>query len=164
MRNIDFNTSANIMVFMTDVNDHVTGKAGLALTITASKDGGAFGAITPTVTERGNGWYALALTAAHTDTLGDLALHVTGTGADPTDLLLRVTNYATTAAAIWAKVLEGALSAEAVQRIMLAALGGKRAGLGTATEQYYAQNGTTPRITLTPDASGNGTPTLDGAP
>ncbi len=78
------------MVFMTDSADHVAGKAGLTLTITASKDGAAFASISPTVTERGNGWYSLALTTSHTDTLGDLAIHVTATGADPTDLLCRV--------------------------------------------------------------------------
>lgn len=64
-------------------------------------------------------------------------------------------------AAIWQRTLEG-LTAEQMMRIMLAALAGKRQGLGTATEQYLAQDGTTPRITLTPDASGNGAPTLNG--
>lgn len=79
-------TAANKMVFMVDSTDHVSGKAGLTLTITASKNGAAFATITPTVTDRGSGWYNLALTTAHTDTLGDLAIHVTGTAADPTDL------------------------------------------------------------------------------
>lgn len=79
-------TARNVLVFMTDSTDHVTGKASLTLTITASKDGGAFASISPTVTERGSGWYSLALTASHTDTLGDLALHVTATGADPSDV------------------------------------------------------------------------------
>lgn len=79
-------TARNVLVFMTDSADHVAGKTGLTLTITASKDGAAFASISPTVTERGNGWYSLALTTSHTDTLGDLALHVTATGADPTDL------------------------------------------------------------------------------
>lgn len=78
------------MVLMVGAADHVTGLPGLTLTITASKDGGAFASISPTVTDRGNGWYALALTASHTDTLGDLALHVTGASADPTDTLCRV--------------------------------------------------------------------------
>ena len=55
----------------------------------------------------------------------------------------------------WAKVLEG-LTAEEMMRVMLAALAGKRTGLGTATETYMAQDGTTPRITLTPDQYGNG--------
>lgn len=90
MRQLKQSTAANVMVFMTDSTDHVTGKASLTLTITASKDGGAFASISPTVTERGSGWYSLALTTSHTDTLGDLALHVTATGADPTDLLCRV--------------------------------------------------------------------------
>lgn len=90
MRSLKQSTAANVMVFMTDSADHVAGKASLTLTITASKDGAAFASISPTVTERGNGWYNLALTASHTDTLGDLALHVTATGADPSDLLCRV--------------------------------------------------------------------------
>lgn len=65
------------------------------------------------------------------------------------------------ATAVWSKSLES-LTAEEMMRIMLAALAGKRQGLGTATETYLAQDGTTPRITLTADAEGNGTPTLNG--
>lgn len=90
MRLLKQSTAANIMVLMTDATDHVTGKAGLTLTITASKDGAAFASISPTVTERGSGWYNIALTSSHSDTLGDLALHVTATGADPTDLACRI--------------------------------------------------------------------------
>lgn len=90
MKLAKLSTNRNIMVFMTDSTDHVTGKASLTLTITASKDGAAFGSISPTVTDRGSGWYNLALTTSHTDTLGDLALHVTGTGADPADLSIQV--------------------------------------------------------------------------
>jgi hypothetical protein len=67
------------------------------------------------------------------------------------------------AAAVWSRVLEG-LTAEEIMRITLAALAGKRQGLGTTTEQYMAQDGVTPRITLTPDAAGNGLPVLDGTP
>lgn len=83
-------TALDKMVFMTDSADHLAGKTGLTLTITASKNGAAFASISPTVTERGNGWYSIALTSSHTDTLGDLALHVTGTGADPSDLVWQV--------------------------------------------------------------------------
>lgn len=79
-------TARNLMVLMTSSTDHITGATGLSLTITASKNGAAFASIAPTVTERGDGWYSLALTTAHTDTLGDLALHVTASGADPTDV------------------------------------------------------------------------------
>ncbi len=75
---------------MTDSVDHITGKTGLTLTITASKDGAAFASISPTVTELANGWYTLALTTTHTNTLADLAIHITSTGADPTDVLCQV--------------------------------------------------------------------------
>lgn len=90
MRKAKQSTAKNVMVLMVDSTDHVTGKTGLTLTITASKDGGAFASISPTVTERGNGWYSLALTASHTDTLGDLALHISGAAADPADMVLLV--------------------------------------------------------------------------
>jgi hypothetical protein len=66
------------------------------------------------------------------------------------------------ASAVWAQALEG-LTAEEMMRIMLAALAGKRQGLGTPTEQYIAQDGVTPRITMTADTAGNGTPALNGA-
>jgi hypothetical protein len=83
-------TARSFVVLMVDSTDHVSGKTGLTLTITASKDGGAFASITPTVTELATGWYTLALTSSHTDTLGDFALHITGTGADPTDVVAQV--------------------------------------------------------------------------
>jgi hypothetical protein len=90
MRKLKQSTACALMLFMTDAADHIAGKTGLTLTITASKAGAAFAAITPTVTERGSGWYSLALTTAHTDTLGDLALHVTAASADPTDVLCQI--------------------------------------------------------------------------
>lgn len=62
-----------------------------------------------------------------------------------------------------ARVLEGTITEADAQRIMLAAMAGKRQGLGTATEEYLAQDGTTPRITFTPlDDQGNGTTVVDG--
>lgn len=97
MRKVKQGAAKNVMLLLVDAADHVTGKTGLTLTIAASKDGAAFAAITPTVTELGAGWYAIALTAGHTDTLGDLALHVTATGADPADLVLLVEAGATDA-------------------------------------------------------------------
>lgn len=90
MRLLKQSTARNLMVFMVDETDHVSGLSGLTLTITASKNGAAFGSISPTVTDRGDGWYNLALTTSHTDTLGDLALHITSTGADPTDAVAEV--------------------------------------------------------------------------
>jgi len=89
-------TSTVITILMVDESDHITGKTGLSagLTIYASKAGGAPAVITPTVTELSAanvpGVYALTLTADHVNTLGDLQLHITGSGADPTDLWFTV--------------------------------------------------------------------------
>lgn len=90
MPDLKQSTATDRYVFMVDSTDHVTGKTGLTLTIAAGKAGGAFASITPTVTERGNGWYTLSLSTTDTNTLGDLALHVTAGGADPTDKLFNV--------------------------------------------------------------------------
>lgn len=78
-----------------------------------------------------------------------------GSGSSPT--------AAQVASAVWSQALEG-LTAEEMMRIMLAALAGKRQGLGTSTEEYMAQDGLTPRVTLVADTAGNGTPVLNGAP
>lgn len=90
MEPLKLSTARNLPVFLADSSDHITGKTGLTLTIKVSKDGGAFASITPTVTELGDGWYNLALTTTHTNTLGDLAFHITATGADPCDFKLPV--------------------------------------------------------------------------
>jgi hypothetical protein len=79
-------TARNLMVYLVSATDYVTPVTGATLTIALSKAGGAFASISPTVTERGNGWYSLALTSAHTDTLGDFVLRITATGADSIDL------------------------------------------------------------------------------
>ena len=76
---------------------------------------------------------------------------------------LNAADIAAIAAAVWAEVLEGTLTAAQMQRIKLAALAGKREGLGTATEEYMGVDGTTPRVTFTPsDAAGNGSTVVDG--
>ena len=93
MRVLKVSTVYPLMVFVTSSSDHITGATGATLTITASAAGGAFAAITPAVTELGNGWYSLALTTAHTATLGDLAIHANASGADPTDLICQVVAY-----------------------------------------------------------------------
>lgn len=90
MKFLKQSTTRNNLVFMTSSTDHVTGVAGATLTITLSKDGAAFSSISPTVTDLGSGWYNLALTTGNTDTLGDIALHVTATGCDPSDLVAQV--------------------------------------------------------------------------
>lgn len=62
------------------------------------------------------------------------------------------------------RLIENGLTQDEVTRIMLAALAGKRQGLGTATEQYLSQDESKARITFTPtDANGNGDTVVDGA-
>lgn len=86
-------TAVTVTILMIDSSDHITGKTGLAagLTVYQSKAGAATGAITPTsVTEidstNAKGLYALALnTTSWTNTLGEMMLHITATGADPAD-------------------------------------------------------------------------------
>jgi hypothetical protein len=90
MRQLAQSAAANVMVFVTSSADHTSGIPGLSLVITASKNGAAFASVSPTVTDRGSGWYNLALTASHTDTLGDLSLHITAAGSDPTDVVMSV--------------------------------------------------------------------------
>lgn len=83
-------TARNRMILMIDSSDHVTGKTGLTVTVTLSKDGGAFGALGGSVTEISSGWYKVALNTTDTGTLGDLAFHATAAGADPTDIVDQV--------------------------------------------------------------------------
>lgn len=83
-------TAYNQTFFMVDSTDHITGKAGLTPTVTLSKNGAAFAAAGGSVTEISSGWYYLALSTTDTNTIGDLAVHATGTAADPTDFSVRI--------------------------------------------------------------------------
>jgi len=160
MRLLNTSTSVNVMVFMTNQSDHTTGLTGATLTITASKNGGAFGSISPTVTERGSGWYSIALTTSHTDTAGDLVLHATATNADPLDLLLNVGFSSTMLDA--SNGVETGYTVRQALRILMAALGGRVSGAGTGTEVFTDATATKPRITATVDSNGNRTAvTLD---
>ena len=47
--------------------------SGLTVTATLSKNGGAFNAVSPTITDRSNGYYSIAPIAAHRDTIGENA-------------------------------------------------------------------------------------------
>lgn len=78
----------HIVFLMVDSTDHVTGKTGLTPTVTLSKNAGAFASPSGAVTEISGGWYKLAAHATDSNTLGVLALHATGTGADPTDMIV----------------------------------------------------------------------------
>jgi len=63
------------------------------------------------------------------------------------------------ATAVWAETLD-VITAEQTMKVVLAALAGKRAGIGTATERYYDSAGTAAVVTFAPDARGNGIPTV----
>jgi hypothetical protein len=90
MRELKVATSTSIKVFMADSYNHLSGKAGQTLTVYLSKPGAPFVQINTNVTDLGYGWYEVTLTASHTDTLGDIALHITAPGADPTEVLCRI--------------------------------------------------------------------------
>jgi len=85
-------TAVTVMMLAVDSTDHTTAETGLTLALSASKSGSAFSAITPTITEVSNGWYAIQLTTVHTDTLGDLVLRVTNAGAEGERMLSVVAN------------------------------------------------------------------------
>lgn len=65
--------------------DHISAKTGVTATVNLSKAGGTFGAAAGSVSEIANGWYQVSLTTVDTNTLGDLAYYITGSGADDTD-------------------------------------------------------------------------------
>lgn len=83
-------TAYPLVFLMVDSTDHVTGKTGLTPTVTLSKAGGSFASPAGAVSEISAGWYKVAGNATDTGTLGPLALHATGTAADPTDMLYEV--------------------------------------------------------------------------
>lgn len=74
------------VLMQNSTGDGVAGLAG-SLVVKLKKAGGAFAVITPTITDRGGGWYDLALTASHTDTLGLMVFNITGPGVNPNNAL-----------------------------------------------------------------------------
>lgn len=148
-----------------DVNSTISALGTLAATIVVTGTGLTTSNVGAAV------WAALAASNNVAGTMGE-KLNDAGSAQNPWTEALPGAYVAGTAGYIVGNILdligerlvEGGLSQDEVSRIMLAALAGKREGLGTATEQYMAQDGTTPRITLTGfDASGNGTPAVDGS-
>jgi hypothetical protein len=77
------NGSTPVIVFlMVDATDDETAETGLSPTVQISKNGGSFAAVTNAVSEIGNGWYKVTLTATETNTDGPLIVRATGSGAD----------------------------------------------------------------------------------
>jgi hypothetical protein len=90
------NTSENLVFGpMIDSVGHITGVTGATLTVTISKNGGAFAAPQGAVTEIGAGLYQIAANALDANTVGVLAIHATGAGCDPYDDKYDVVDNAT---------------------------------------------------------------------
>jgi hypothetical protein len=70
--------------------DGVTGLVDAGFTKRISKDGGAFAAMTVTVTELENGWYSLPLSTAHSDTLGITTVSLSHASIKRVNLQFRV--------------------------------------------------------------------------
>ncbi len=78
-------TTHACMFLLVSSTDHIAPVLAATPTVTISKDGGAFAVPVGAVTEVGSGWYKLAANATDRDTVGELVIHATATGADPTD-------------------------------------------------------------------------------
>ena len=86
-------TTYPLFFLMVDSTDHITGKTGLSPTVTISKNGGSFASPSGAVSEVGNGLYKIAGDATDSNTVGELWIHATGTGADSTDTSYTIVAY-----------------------------------------------------------------------
>lgn len=103
MNVITKDTATKVRVYIT-ANDHITGLVGATLTVHLAKHNDvAFALITPSaVTDVGFGWYDIGLTSAHTDTVGNLALHIIpNLSGDIVDVIYTVSDYSETSKAVW---------------------------------------------------------------
>lgn len=98
MRSLPQSVAYTVMMKLFDSSDHVTAKTGATVAITISKAGGAFGnpnAGASNATEVSNGWYKFALDATDTNTLGDLVIRGTASGADAVEQIMQVVSATT---------------------------------------------------------------------
>lgn len=75
------NSTEGFYIFADDAESFGEGLAGLTITVSLSKLGGAFNVVSPTVTDLGGGEYWIAPIAAHRDTLGNIAWRFAANGA-----------------------------------------------------------------------------------
>lgn len=75
-----FNQQNRIVFVMVDATNTEVAGLGAGFTLQISKNGGAFAASAGTKTEISNGWYSYLTTAAEANTLGPVAIMVTGAG------------------------------------------------------------------------------------
>lgn len=87
-----------------------TPTAGLTVTVTISKNGGAFASAGGAVAELSNGWYKYTPTTTDTNTLGTLAIRAIASGASATNITAEIVNYdpRNIQNAIWDEILTGA--------------------------------------------------------
>jgi hypothetical protein len=84
-------TTITVPFFLHDAaGDAVAGKVDGDFTKRISKNGGAFAAMTVTITELENGWYSMPLSTSHSDTAGALSITFTVSGAKQVNLQFRV--------------------------------------------------------------------------
>jgi len=84
-------TAITVPFFAHDVSgDGVTGMTDGGFTKRISKNGGAFGAMTVTITEMENGWYSFPLSTSHSDTLGILSISFSNASCKRVNLQFRV--------------------------------------------------------------------------
>jgi hypothetical protein len=76
------------MFFLVQSADHRSGLTGASPAVNISKAGGAFAAAAGTVSEVSSGWYKIFLSGNDTNTVGNLAFHITAASADPTDFAI----------------------------------------------------------------------------
>ena len=75
--------SSKLKMFL--ASDHITAATGKTLTVTASKNGGSFNALSGTVSEVSSGWYKVALDTTDTNTLGTLIVRATAASCDDSE-------------------------------------------------------------------------------
>ena len=89
------NVAGNIPVYVvqTDQTPAVGLVSGDFTTKSLSKHNGTFSSFSPTITERGEGWYNVPLSSGNNDTLGMSAIHLESAGCDPVDVHFQVVGY-----------------------------------------------------------------------
>lgn len=75
------NQQNRIAFVMVDSNSSEVAGLGAGFTLQLSKNGGAFAGSAGTKAEIGNGWYTYLATVGEADTVGPVAIRVTGAGA-----------------------------------------------------------------------------------
>jgi hypothetical protein len=92
MFDIKQSTSRETSFFLHDANgDAVTAKVDGDFTKRIKKEGGAWGAMTVTITEEENGWYKYTISTSHSDTVGYLYVTFTVSGGKQVNHMFNVT-------------------------------------------------------------------------